>query len=86
MYTIEQIERVAIDVFAAVTDPDHGPSKMRMKAITELYVSMLAHKTKTIDEAVLDEGTAILVAHFLQRDRAAPAPGDREYRELFGIH
>jgi hypothetical protein len=85
MYTIHQIEQVAIEVFASVTDHEHGPSKLRMKAITELYGSMLAHKSKTVDEAVLDEGTAILVAHFLQRDRAAPAAGDRQHREILGI-
>lgn len=73
MYTIAQIEQVAINVFAAVTDTEDKASQLRMKTITELYCTMLANKSASIDEDILDEGTAQLISFFLKGEGAAAA-------------
>lgn len=76
MYTIAQIEQVAVQVFAAVTDPEDPPSKLRMKTITDVYFTMLANNSKSIDEDSLDGGAALLVSHFVHGEgaRAMHAP------------
>ena len=65
MYTLAQIELAAVRVFASVKDPEDRPSQTRMRKITQLYFSMLAHKSASVDEDALDSGTALLVSHFL---------------------
>lgn len=67
MLTIEQIEQVAVAVYAGVTDVADVPSQTRMKAITDVYASMLASRTTKIDEETLEPNTQQLIAHFLKQ-------------------
>jgi hypothetical protein len=70
MYTLEQVERVAVQVFAGVTDPQDAASKRRMEVITDLFGSMLASKTRSVDSDTLDDGTRRLLDHYLAEGAA----------------
>jgi hypothetical protein len=75
MYTIAQIEQVAISVFSGVVDPEDPPTRRRMATITNLFGTMLANNTKSVDEETLDEATARLLSHYLRKPTKSGAQG-----------
>lgn len=75
MYTIAQIEQVAISVFSGVVDPEDPPTRRRMATITNLFGTMLANNCKSVDEETLDDATARLLSHYLKTSNKSASQG-----------
>jgi hypothetical protein len=73
-YTRADIERVAVNIFASVTDVNDGPSQQRMRAITEIFATMLSHNTQSVDEATLDDNTNAMLGYYLKPDGNVRGP------------